>query len=30
MLDAAQVLTPDQRQTLAKFIQEHHGKRHHF
>ena len=30
MLDAAQVLTPEQRQTLAKFIQEHHGKRHHF
>jgi len=30
LLDAAQVLTPEQRQTLAKFIQEHHGKRHHF
>jgi protein CpxP len=30
MLDAAQVLTPEQRQTLAKFIQEQHGKRHHF
>ena len=29
LLDAAQVLTPEQRQTLAKFIQEHHG-RHHF
>jgi Spy/CpxP family protein refolding chaperone len=30
LLDAAQVLTPEQRQTLAKFIQEHHGQRHHF
>jgi protein CpxP len=30
LLDAAQVLTPEQRQTLAKFIQEHHGGRHHF
>ena len=30
MADAAQVLTPAQRQTLAKFIQERHGKRHHF
>ena len=30
MLDVAQVLTPAQRQTLAKFIQEHHGRRHHF
>ena len=30
LLDAAQVLTPEQRQTLAKFIQEHHGRRHHF
>jgi Spy/CpxP family protein refolding chaperone len=30
MADAAQVLTPAQRQTLAKFIQEHHGRRHHF
>ena len=30
MLDAAQVLTTEQRQTLAKFIQEHHGRRHHF
>jgi Spy/CpxP family protein refolding chaperone len=30
LLDAAQVLTPEQRQTLAKFIQDHHGKRHHF
>jgi periplasmic protein CpxP/Spy len=29
LLDAAQVLTPEQRQTLAKFIQEHHGRRHH-
>jgi Spy/CpxP family protein refolding chaperone len=29
LLDAAQVLTPEQRQTLAKFIQGHHG-RHHF
>ncbi len=28
MLDVAQVLTPEQRQTLAKFIQEHHGRRH--
>ena len=28
MLDAAQVLTPEQRQTLAKLIQEHHGRRH--
>ena len=30
LLDAAQVLTPEQRQTLAKFIQEHHGRRHQF
>ncbi|HEX7507824.1 MAG TPA: Spy/CpxP family protein refolding chaperone [Polyangia bacterium] len=30
LLDAAQVLTPEQRQTLAKFVQEHHGGRHHF
>ena len=30
LLDAAQVLTPAQRQTLAKFIQEHHGRHHHF
>jgi len=30
LLDAAQVLTPEQRQTLAKFIQEQHGRRHHF
>jgi protein CpxP len=30
LLDAAQVLTPEQRQTLAKLIQDHHGKRHHF
>ncbi len=30
LLDAAQVLTPEQRQTLAKFVQEHHGHRHHF
>jgi protein CpxP len=30
MLDAAQVLTPEQRQTLAKLIQEHHGRRHPF
>jgi Spy/CpxP family protein refolding chaperone len=29
MLDAAQVLTPEQRRTLAKFIQEHHGKHGH-
>ena len=30
LLDAAQVLTPEQRKTLAKFVQEHHGGRHHF
>jgi Spy/CpxP family protein refolding chaperone len=30
LLDAAQVLTPEQRQALAKFMQEHHGRRHHF
>jgi protein CpxP len=30
LLDAAQVLTPEQRQILAKFIQDHHGGRHHF
>ena len=30
LLDAAQALTPDQRQILAKFIQEHHGRRRHF
>jgi protein CpxP len=30
LLDMAQVLTPEQRQTLAKFIQEHHGGRHQF
>jgi len=30
LLDVAQVLTPEQRQTLAKFLQEHHGGRHHF
>ena len=30
LLDAAQVLTPEQRKTLAKFAQEHHGGRHHF
>jgi protein CpxP len=30
LLDAAQVLTPEQRQTLAKFIQEHHGRHHPF
>jgi periplasmic protein CpxP/Spy len=30
LLDAAQVLTPEQRQALAKHIQEHHGGRHHF
>jgi protein CpxP len=30
MLDAAQVLTPEQRQSLAKFIQERHGKHHRF
>jgi Spy/CpxP family protein refolding chaperone len=30
LLDAAQVLTPEQRQTLAKFIQEHHGRHHQF
>jgi periplasmic protein CpxP/Spy len=30
LLDAAQVLTPEQRQTLAKFIQERHGRGPHF
>ena len=30
MLDASQVLTPDQRRTMAKFIQERHGWRHRF
>ncbi len=29
VLDVAQVLTPDQRQTLMKHIQEHHGRFHH-
>lgn len=28
LLDAAQVLTPEQRQTLIKFAKEHHGRRH--
>lgn len=30
LLDASQVLTPDQRQTLLKTIQEHHGRHHGF
>jgi periplasmic protein CpxP/Spy len=30
LLDASQVLTPEQRQTLVKTMQEHHGRRHHF
>jgi Spy/CpxP family protein refolding chaperone len=30
LADAAEVLTPDQRRTLAKFIEEHHGRHHHF
>ena len=30
LLDASQVLTPEQRQTLVKFMQDHHGRRHHF
>jgi periplasmic protein CpxP/Spy len=30
LLDAAQVLTPEQRQALAKLIQEHHGRHHRF
>jgi periplasmic protein CpxP/Spy len=29
LLDAAQVLTPEQRQTLVKLIKEHHGHRFH-
>ena len=29
LADAAEVLTPDQRRTLAKFIEEHHGRHHH-
>ena len=30
LADAAEVLTPAQRSTLAKFIEEHHGRHHHF
>jgi Spy/CpxP family protein refolding chaperone len=30
LLDASQVLTPAQRQTLVKTMQEHHGRPHHF
>jgi Spy/CpxP family protein refolding chaperone len=30
LLDASQVLTPEQRQTLIKTMQDHHGRRHHF
>ena len=30
LLDASQVLTPEQRQALAKTMQDHHGGRHHF
>jgi Spy/CpxP family protein refolding chaperone len=29
LADVAEVLTPDQRRTLAKFIEEHHGRHHH-
>jgi periplasmic protein CpxP/Spy len=28
LLDAAQILTPEQRQTLVKFMKEHRGRRH--
>jgi len=30
VLDASQVLTPEQRQALMKNIQEQHGRHHHF
>lgn len=30
LLDASQVLTPEQRQTLVKAMQEHHGRPHRF
>ena len=30
LLDASQILTPEQRQTLVKQMQEHHGRPHHF
>jgi protein CpxP len=30
LLDAAQVLTSEQRQTLIQFMKDHHGRRHHF
>jgi Spy/CpxP family protein refolding chaperone len=30
LLDAAQILTPAQRQTLAQFLREHHGRRRPF
>jgi Spy/CpxP family protein refolding chaperone len=30
LLDASQVLTPEQRQTLVKTMQEHHGRPHRF
>jgi protein CpxP len=28
LLDAAQILTPEQRQTLIRFAKDHHGRRH--